>query len=160
MATKLYFLRHGIAYESQEWQGDNDDLRPLTDKGIKAIQQEARYLHQIKLELDTLITSPLVRAHQTAQFVADTLNVPLVENLLLKPGFSLAALTRLLKEYSSAKEVMLVGHEPDFSRVISAVIGGGALEMHKGGLARIDLTQSDPPRGDLVWLATPALLGA
>jgi phosphohistidine phosphatase len=160
MSTRLYFLRHGVAYERDEWQGSDDELRPLTDKGISAMKQEAKYMKQIKLELDSLITSPLVRARETAKIVADTLDLKLDESSLLKPGFDIAALGKLLKQYDDSKRIMVVGHEPDFSRVISAVIGGGRVEMRKGGLARIDLAQVDPPRGDLVWLLTPSVLGA
>ena len=160
MSTKLYFLRHGVAYERDEWQGDNDELRPLTDEGKSAMKREAKYLKQIKLELDCLITSPLVRAHDTAQFVANALDLKLEESPLLKPGFDVVALGKLLKQYNPSKGIMVVGHEPDFSSVISAVIGGGSIEMRKGGLARIDLTQVDPPGGDLVWLLTPSVLGA
>ena len=160
MTTKLYLLRHGVAYERDEWTGDNDELRPLTNKGISAMKQEASQLKPMKLDLDHIITSTLVRARETAKIVADALNVKLEENSLLKPGFDVSALAKLLKQYDSSKRIMIVGHEPDFSRVISGVIGGGSIEMRKGGLARIDLAQNDPPRGILVWLLTPAVLGA
>jgi phosphohistidine phosphatase len=55
---------------------------------------------------------------------------------------------------------MLVGHEPDFSRTISALIGGGRVVMKKGGLARVDVESIDPPDGELVWLVTSKTLGA
>jgi len=160
MTIKLYLLRHGVAYERDEWTGDNDELRPLTDKGISAMKQEASQLKHMKLEVDHIIASPLVRARETAKVVAAALNVKLEENSLLKPGFDVSALAKLLKQYDSSKRIMIVGHEPDFSRVTSGVIGGGSVEMRKGGLARIDLAQNDPPRGVLVWLLTPAVLGA
>src|SRR5947207_2940795 len=129
MSTKLYFLRHGVAYERDEWTGDDDELRPLTDEGIAAMQHEAEYLKQMSLKLDIVITSPLIRAHETAKLVTDMLKVKLGESSLLKPGFDSAALKTLLKQYASSKSIMVVGHEPDFSRVISHVIGGGSVEM-------------------------------
>jgi len=160
MSTKLYFLRHGVAFERDEWTGDNDVLRPLTDDGITTMQHEAKFLKQMKLKLDIVITSPLVRAQETAKLVTDILSVKLDESSLLKPGFDGTALKTLLKQYADSKSIMIVGHEPDFSRVISKVIGGGSVEMSKGGLARVDLNKSDPPHGDLVWLLTPPLLGS
>lgn len=161
MATKLYLLRHGIAYERDEWHGTNDELRPLTDKGIEAMQAEAKYLKSLKIEIDSMITSPLVRAHQTAKIVADALGLKLDESPLLKPGFDIDALAKLLKQYAASKQIMVVGHQPDFSNVVRSLIGGGgSIEIRKGGLVRVDLAQSDPPRGELVWLLTPSLLGA
>jgi phosphohistidine phosphatase SixA len=55
---------------------------------------------------------------------------------------------------------MIVGHEPDFSRTISQLIGGGDVIMRKGGLARVDIKSGNQQRGELVWLLTPALMDA
>jgi phosphohistidine phosphatase len=160
MAKRVYFLRHGVAYEREEWDGDNDELRPLTPDGIEAMKREAKYLHEIKLKIDALVTSPLVRAHDTAKIVAKALDLDLVESDLLKPGFNLSALGKLIKECSPAERIMIVGHEPDFSSTISQLIGGGEVEMRKGGLARIDITRQRPLRGQLVALLTPKFLDA
>jgi phosphohistidine phosphatase len=159
--VKLYLLRHGVAYEREEWQGDNDELRPLTDDGIAAMKREAKVLRDMKLKLDGIITSPLVRARDTAKIVAKALDMKVKENDLLKPGFDVEALRTLLQQNGDAKRVMIVGHEPDFSHVIAQLIGGGAVVMRKGGLARVDTTTEGASlRGELVWLLTPRLLGA
>jgi phosphohistidine phosphatase len=161
---KLYFLRHGVAYEREEWQGENDELRPLTDEGVEDMKREARTLRDMGLKLDTVVTSPLVRARQTAKIVAKKLEMDVQEDTLLKPGFDVEALGALLARHSSARRLMLVGHEPDFSRTIAQLIGGGMVDMAKGGLARVD-TDDDAAdnrllRGSLIWLLTPKLLGA
>jgi phosphohistidine phosphatase len=161
---KLYFLRHGIAYEREAWQGENDELRPLTDEGVEDMKREARTLRNMGLKLDTIVTSPLVRARQTAKIVAKKLEMDVQEDVLLKPGFDVEALGALLARHSAARRLMLVGHEPDFSRTIAQLIGGGTVAMAKGGLARVD-TDDDAAhnrllRGTLIWLLTPKLLGA
>jgi phosphohistidine phosphatase len=149
---KLYFLRHGIAYERETWQGDNDEFRPLTDDGIAAMKREAKSFERLKLKLDVIITSPLVRARDTARIVAKRLDLKILESDLLKPGFSIQMLEKLTTDYPQHSNLMLVGHEPDFSRVISTVIGGGYIVLKKGGLARVDITAQQPLRGELVWL--------
>lgn len=156
---KIYFLRHGVAYEREEWQGENDGLRPLTDDGIKDMKREAKMLRDMSLKLDAIVSSPLVRARQTAKIVAKKLDMEVQQDELLKPGFDVEALGALLARHSSDRRLMLVGHEPDFSRTIAQLIGGGTVDMAKGGLARVD-TDGDtrPLRGSLIWLLTPKLL--
>jgi phosphohistidine phosphatase len=159
--VKLYLLRHGVAYEREEWTGESDELRPLTDDGIDAMKREAKSIRVMKLKLDVLVSSPLVRARDTAKIVARTLDLKVNENDLLRPGFDLEALRALLQQHSGAKRIMIVGHEPDFSIVIAQLIGGGTVVMRKGGLARVDVTvQGNSLRGELVWLLTPSLLSA
>ncbi len=157
---RLYLLRHGVAYDREDWQGKDDELRPLTDEGIVGMKREARSIGQMKLKLDAVITSPLVRARDTARIVAKTLDMKVDENPLLKPGFDLQALDDLLLQYAESNHILIVGHEPDFSQVIAQLIGGGTIGMKKGGLARVDIKTPHPPQGELVWLLTPSLLGA
>ena len=152
----LYFLRHGLAGVRQEWKGD-DARRPLTKKGIKNMRTQAKTLARLDLQLDVIITSPLTRAFQTADIVAGALKM--VEQLKpdehLTPGFGRDALEQVLADYPAAKNIMLVGHEPDFSLTIRALIGGGTVILKNGGLARVDITATDPLQGDLVWLLPP-----
>ena len=157
---KLYLLRHGAAYDREDWQDKDDELRPLTDDGTDAMKREARRLSQMKLKLDAIVTSPLVRARETAWLVARALDMKVDENPLLKPGFNLDALDILLGQYVEFNRLMIVGHEPDFSQVIAQLIGGGTILMRKGGLARVDISELHPPHGELVWLLTPSVLDA
>jgi phosphohistidine phosphatase len=154
---KLYFLRHGVAVESGEWDGD-DASRPLTDDGRKAMEREAKAIEELGIDPDRIITSPLTRAKQTAEIVAQRLNAKIVEDDRLAGDFDEQALSLILRNHSDAKALMLVGHEPDFSRTIGELIGGGRVDLKKGGLARVDLRDTSSLDGELVWLVPPKLL--
>jgi phosphohistidine phosphatase len=155
---KLYFLRHGRADRSA-WTG-MDFERPLTEEGKESMAQEADRIHQLDLGLDAILTSPLVRALQTAEIIAERMNALdlLVVDERLEPGFGSSDLAEILEEHPQADEIMLVGHEPDFSETISYLIGGGTIVCKKGSLARVDLVDAGPMAGELVWLVPPKVL--
>lgn len=157
----LYFLRHGLAGQRTEWHGSDFD-RPLTEDGTKRMMREAAEIKKLKLNVEGIITSPLVRAYQTAKIVAKQLNLldRLFTEELLKPGFGPDTVKALVKKYADANTLLLVGHEPDFSTTISHIIGGGRVVCKKGGLAFVDLQQPNDLKGELVWLIPPKLLGA
>lgn len=155
MLTKLYFLRHGLA-DWPAWDKP-DEERPLTPEGIERMKLEAKTIKRLKLAPEAILSSPLVRARQTADIVADRLGLPVKVSSLLAPGFNAQKLDKLVRE-ADAGALMLVGHEPDFSTTISQLIGGGHIVMKKGGLARVDITALDPLNGELVWLLAPAVL--
>ena len=156
--TRLYFLRHGLADRSA-WNGD-DYSRPLTPRGKERMVREARMIAKLDLGLDIILTSPLARALQTAEIVADVLDAHelLIEDDRIEPGFDAYALADILEDYPEAESVMLVGHEPDFSLTIERLIGGGTIVCKKGSLARVDLTGMGAISGELVWLIPPKVL--
>ncbi len=156
---KLYFLRHGQAGQRSQWQGD-DAARPLTGEGKDRMAREAEALAKIGLALDVIVTSPLLRAVQTAEIVAQRLNMAdkLVQDDRLGPGFGPGQLAKILKDHPDASGVMLVGHEPDFSSTVSHLIGGGDVVCKKGGIACVKLSGGDKLKGDLVWLVPPSVL--
>jgi phosphohistidine phosphatase len=155
---KLYFLRHGLA-DRAEWDGD-DFERPLTEKGKARMAREADTLAKLGLEVDLILSSPLTRARQTAEIVARRLGLAdrLQIDERLSPGFALGALAKILEAQAKRQALLLVGHEPDFSETIGALIGGGQVLCKKGALARVDLCPEHPPRGHLVWLIPPSVL--
>jgi phosphohistidine phosphatase len=155
----LHFLRHGVAGSREEWRGD-DALRPLTKKGMQNMVSQAKSMAAMDLKLDLILTSPLARAFQTADIVADELEMgeKLVQDERLSPGFGIDDLAQVLKDYTDAENIMLVGHEPDFSQTIAALVGGGRVLLKKGGLARVDITSADPLQGELVWLLPPRIM--
>ncbi len=155
----LYFLRHELAGDREDWMGD-DRKRPLTEQGKKRMAASAKLLDMLDLGLEAILTSPLVRARQTAEIAAEGLGLEkvLVEDERLAPGFGLEALAQILKDHSGAKALLLVGHEPDFSETVGAITGGSEILFKKGGLARVDLTDLAVPQGQLVWLIPPKLL--
>jgi phosphohistidine phosphatase len=155
---KLYFLRHGDAGDAEKWQGD-DALRPLTDEGRRRMTREARNLERLDLGVDRVISSPLVRALQTAEIVATALRRRdrLVEDSRLGPGFGPARLAEILQENGDARDLMLVGHEPSFSTTIGHLTGA-ALDLKKGGVARVDVPDRAQLRGVLDWLLPARVL--
>lgn len=154
-----YFLRHGPAGDRETWRGP-DSERPLTPDGRKRIAREARTIADLKLDLERIITSPLVRARETAEIVAGELDLrdALIEDPRIDIGFSTERLASVLRDHRDASAIMLVGHEPSMSAVIGEVIGGGNIDFKKGAVACVEITALSPPRGALVWLASPKLL--
>lgn len=158
-SRRLYFLRHGLA-DHPHYQGD-DALRPLSREGELRMRHEAGYLAGLDLGLDVILSSPLVRATQTAAIVAGRLGLAdrVLEEPRLGPGFDTEGLLEILRELPDAhRRILLVGHEPGFSTVVGAITGGSAVVVKKGGLARVDVDDPDAPAGRLVWLLPPAIL--
>jgi phosphohistidine phosphatase len=155
----IYFLRHGLAEDRAGWLAD-DTQRPLTKEGNEKLAQSAELLTRLSLGLDLIVTSPLVRAFQTAQIVAQRLDIvdKLIQDERLAPGFDLPRLSEVLTAHPGVETLMLVGHEPDFSETISDLIGGGRVVCKKGGLARVDVASQSPLSGELIWLMPPKLL--
>ena len=147
---KLYFLRHGEA-DWPDWK-KSDDERPLTNIGEKEMHEVARFLARLKVKLDLIITSPLPRASQTADIAAEHLKVRCQEEKMLAPGFGVEDLTRLLRKYPQ-EELMVVGHEPDFTKTIAALTGG-SVKLSKAGVALVDLNLR---KGKLLWLFPPKI---
>ena len=147
---QLYFLRHGEA----DWPDWNkpDDERPLTDFGKKEVRQVAKFLDRLKVKPDLIVTSPLPRASQTAKIAAEQLKVKLREDESLQPGFGLSELRTVFKRYRS-KVLMLVGHEPDFSSLISKLTGA-SVKLSKAGAALLDI-DPESEEGKLLWLFPP-----
>jgi phosphohistidine phosphatase len=156
---EIYFLRHGDAGTAEGWKG-SDAERPLSKEGAARMEREAAAVAELRPTLDAILTSPLVRARQTAEIVAKRLRLAkvLVLDERLAPGFGPAELEEILEERRASRGLMIVGHEPDFSRVISACIGGGAVECKKGSLIRVDMDDISSLTGVLVWLLPPRVL--
>ena len=157
---KCYFLRHGIAVEPEAWSGDDFD-RPLTREGRARLERQAKAIDELSLDLDCILTSPLLRAKQTAEIVADQLGMrdKLVEDPRLAGGFNLERLSAILSAHADASSIMLVGHEPSMSMTIGRAIGGATIELKKAALAGVDLEHA-APAGRLFCLIPPKVLVA
>jgi len=147
---QLYFLRHGEA-DWPDWK-KSDDERPLTDFGKKEVRDVAKFLARLKVRPDLIVTSPLPRAAQTAEIAADYLKPKLRKDELLEPGFGMSELGTILKRHRS-KVLMLVGHEPDFTNVISGLTGA-SLKLSKAGVALLDV-DPESQEGRVLWLFPP-----
>lgn len=156
---RIYFLRHGEAVEPDQWAGP-EESRPLSEAGREALQREAYALSSVGLQPGAVLTSPLVRARQTAEVLTLVLGLQdrLREEPLLAPGFGAGELARLVTTHSTTQDLVLVGHEPDFSQTVGLLLGRARVKLRKGGVACVELDPVEPARGVLLWLATPELL--
>lgn len=166
----LFILRHGLASDPGE-DGLPKDLpdaeRPLTAKGKQRLWRGTEAMRTLKLEFDFVVSSPLLRARQTAQIVTEALELrrKLILTDHLAPAGSPKLLLEQLEELGPrAKNILLVGHEPYLSRLIALLISGStaaAIELKKGGLAKLDVDQLRFARcARLGWLLTPKQLEA
>ncbi len=159
----LYILRHGIAAERGAEYPD-DDLRPLTRKGIKRMRREAQGMNAIGIAPELIINSPLVRAVQTAEIVQQGLAKPprMETSHALVPGAHPSQiLHELADSHSALGSVMVVGHEPHLSNLVSYILTGKVswlINLKKGALCGIDLSPSG--RGQLIWALAPRQLRA
>jgi phosphohistidine phosphatase len=154
---RLHLLRHAHAGDAFAWGGD-DALRPLTKKGRRQSERLGAFLEAHGVRPDVIVSSPLVRAQQTAEIVAATLGMSIRTDRRLGGGFGKSELWSLLDELG-AREPMLVGHDPDLSMLLTYLIDAAGVSMKKGALATLDLrSQIGDGDGDLRWLVPPELL--
>ncbi len=126
----IWLLRHGDAEHGE----DDDAARRLTAKGERQARNAGRALKALGIGLDTCLTSPKVRARETAALACEALGIEPEETDELRGGdFDPTALA------AGRGATLLVGHEPDFSRAITAATGA-RVELKKGGLAAIERT--------------------
>lgn len=159
----IFILRHGIAAERGTPGFDNDADRPLLPKGGRRLRAAAAAMEKMELSFDLILSSPFVRARQTAEIIAKELKLKkrLQFTDALAPDGSFKNLVRQLNELRPAPEnVLLVGHEPYLSRLISLLISGdehAVVEMKKGGLCKLEASSLRAGRcAKLAWLLTPA----
>lgn len=155
---KILLLRHGIA---EDIAPDGTDFgRRLTAEGVAAMRREAKGMLKLGLRPGVILTSPLVRAVETAAIVAEALGIPdrVREEVRLGPGFCLAHLRTLALAHIEQKAIMLVGHEPAMSTLVGQLIGGANVRMKKGGLAIISADEIGEGMGCLQALLPPAAL--
>jgi phosphohistidine phosphatase len=157
---QLYLVRHGIAAERGDAWPD-DAKRPLTSRGIARMRREAAALARIDVAFDVVLTSPLARAKQTADVLAEHMpskpGVVVVKSLA--PGGRYHDLVEDLSRQHK-RRIALVGHEPDMSTLAAKLLGmRGGIDFKKGAICRIDF-DALPPTGPgyLRWLATPKML--
>lgn len=159
---RLYLLRHAIAVPHGTPGYADDAQRPLTDEGHAQARAVARGLKQLKLPVELILTSPYVRAMQTARHVAEVFGgrVPLKECAELQAEVAPRETSAALKGLSSTGHLLCVGHEPHLSAWVSELVAGpGGMQclMKKSGAACIELPRVPPPAGSgtLRWLITP-----
>jgi phosphohistidine phosphatase len=160
---EVIFFRHGIAMEQEEWRGDDDD-RPLTKAGAGSTKLAAQGLRTLKVRPDILLSSPLVRARQTAEIVQEALGskskIEVVEDL--RPNAPPERLFTRLAQFSDDSVVLCVGHEPHLSTTISAAISGktaASIVMKKAAACAVLFSgRPQAGAGKLIWLTPPKAL--
>jgi phosphohistidine phosphatase len=160
---ELYVIRHGLAEERGEKWPD-DAKRPLTEEGVARLRKEARGLTKVGVSFDVILTSPLVRARQTAEIIGAGLeprpNLVNIESL--SPDGSYAAVMTDLGKHSKRERIALVGHEPSIGELAARLIGSRhPIPFKKGAICCIEV-DSLPPAGpgSLLWFLSPKLLRA
>ena len=153
----LYLLRHAHAGSGATWTGD-DAERPLSARGKEQAQKLGKLLASRGVVPDTIVSSPKVRARQTANIVADALGVGVANDDRLAEMFDLDALAGIMAGVGGTS-LMVVGHDPDFSDMLATLVGAAELPMRKGAIARVDVALPlGPGCGILRWLFPPELL--
>lgn len=155
----LWLVRHAVAIEREEFDG-SDAERPLTSKGRRKFRDFCRRLARRTTMPQSIVTSPLVRAVETASILAKAAdlrksNVHYTD--LLSPGVDMRELIRYAGGMP-ANRIALVGHEPDMSEILAELVGGGAYRFGKGFIAAVEF-ESSPAlhEGRLAWFAGPKL---
>jgi len=135
--VELILIRHAKAGERDANSWPNDDKRPLSADGAEEQHEAARVMKRMGIRFDFLVTSPLLRARQTAEAITEAYHrdeAPQVSEAL-GHGYSVAAVVKLLGKFPPDAQVALIGHEPDLSHLAAALVG-------PAGAARIGLKKS------------------
>ncbi len=161
---ELYVMRHGLAVTRGSVRFSDDAQRPLVPEGKERMREIAEGLKQVGFEVVWVVSSPLVRALETAGIIAESLtsSAPVDVCEAMRPGGSPEDLITFLAKRPSRTRVLVVGHEPDLSELAARLIGAGShanLAFKKGGCCMISFDEFPPKNpGQLVWWLTPRLL--
>ncbi len=160
---QLYIVRHGIAIDREDPKCPPDPERYLTDEGTEKTKQVAMGVVEIGAVPDLMLSSPYVRAVQTAELFANALDhnkQKIRKTDLLLPGADPMQLFRELAREKQASSVFVFGHAPHLDDLIATAIGSKhhVTALKKSGVALVELRRLIPPSGELIFLATPKLL--
>jgi phosphohistidine phosphatase len=163
-AMLLYIVRHGIAIDREDPKSPSDPERYLTPEGLRKTREVARGFASLKISPDVFLSSPYVRAMQTAEIFAEEVKFSkskIKQTDLLLPGADAAAFFRELQRASRSEESSICfGHAPHLDELIAFALGSkkDLTQMKKAGVACLELTRISPPSGGLAWLSTPKIL--
>ena len=160
----LYIIRHAIAVDEGTPEYEDDSQRPLTDKGKKKMRQIAKGLRTLGVGFDLILSSPYVRAKETAEILADVFkiksDIAFSDNLI--PMGDPDLLIAEMNEKYGANSIALVGHEPHLSALIGLLVSENAgldMTLKKGGVCRLSVDDLHHTRkATLEWLLTPGIL--
>jgi phosphohistidine phosphatase len=151
----LYLLRHADAQRL----ASSDSQRMLTDKGLAQAERVGRFCKHQEIVPERILASPFARARQTAKIVAAKLGIEAEEAPFLASGMQPeGAIRELRASYSNAASLMLVGHEPDLSRLVAFLAGGLAIEVKKASLTALQTDSLRHGASSLLFSIPPRLL--
>ena len=163
---ELFVIRHAIAEPLGKQNEFSDEKRALTGEGKNRMREVVKGLVKLGIEVDLILTSPLVRAVETAEIVGTASGLTKKEIKLtanLAPGASAEKLFAEIKGLSGVEALVLIGHQPDLSGLISRIIQGDgselSIQLKKGSVCCLNITETVPKlRGNMSWLLTPRQL--
>jgi len=160
---RLYLVRHGLAVDRTDPKCPSEAERHLTPEGVEKTKRVAEGMSALGISGDVFISSPYLRALQTAEIFADALGFP-TEKILrteaLLPGANPEMLFRELVKLKEAKETFCFGHAPHLDEALAFALGvrHAITALKKAGVACLDLEQVSPPAARIVWLCPPKIL--
>lgn len=161
----LYIIRHAIAVDEATSDYASDSERPLTDKGRKKMRQIAKALRQLGVEFDLILSSPYVRACETAGILADVFKMKnkIVFSDHLIPEGNPELLIGEINEKHSVDSLAIVGHEPHLSAFLGLLVSDNSkieITLKKGGVCHLsaDDLHHQEHRAALEWLLPPRIL--
>ena len=162
---ELLVIRHGEAMDKEEFAktGKSDDLRPLTSAGMEEMKEIARGLRELVKKIDLLVTSPLVRAVQTAEIVGAAYDIDVSETTTaLSPDSDPEDFEKWSADFEDVKRIAVVGHEPHLTALVSWLLTGeddAIIDLKKGGMCLLEFDSGiKSGSGILNWLMTPRQL--
>jgi phosphohistidine phosphatase len=160
---QIYVLRHGVAEDPGP--GQSDASRRLTDKGKSKLRTILTRAREAGVAPDVILTSPLVRARETAVIAKEELGFAgeLLETEVLVPfSTSVKVWEEIRSDYRDSAQILVVGHDPLFSDLVCFLTGApcGRIIMKKGAMAFVEVDSPGPtPHGTLIWLLTAKTAG-
>ena len=160
---ELYIVRHGIAIDREDPKCPADPERFLTEEGIDKTKEIAKRVAGFKIKPDLLISSPYVRAIQTAELFAAAFDYPkqkIRRSDSLLPGTESSHFFKEIAKEKNVSTIFCFGHAPQLDELVATALGSKhhVTQLKKAGVAAIELKRLSPPSGQLLWLATPKLL--
>jgi phosphohistidine phosphatase len=159
---KIYFIRHGLAGQFGDYA--DDAVRPLTTDGQTKTRKVAERLKNLDVKFDRILSSPYIRAHQTAEILQATKLGSKIETAeFLQPEQPFAPLLEWLEQVDRTQTVAIIGHEPNLSTATEELVFGQAIHrlvLKKAGVIAVDAPADGDLRGhcELRWLLAPKIL--
>lgn len=154
---KIFILRHAIAEDTAK---GGDSQRALSEEGRKKMRDAAAGFARLAIKIDTIYSSPLVRAVQTAEILAKSIGYAgKIETMTeLSPANSPESVCTRLRSLKKQGNIVLSGHEPNCSELAAFLLGGAQIEFKKGAICLIETESAAAGSGILIWHLSPQVL--